>query len=77
LCSVGTDPSDARRLVLCGQKGSLRVLRLANLGRARVDQQTYKVDVSASKAGDGLRAIFSRTRDLLFVLLPREASPCI
>ena len=51
------------------------MLCLANLGRARVDQQTYKVDVSASKASDGLRAIFSRTRDLLFVLLPREASP--
>lgn len=70
------DPSDARRLCLCGQKGSLIVLRLTGMARDRVEQQTYKVDMSASKPGDALRAVFSLTRDLLYVLLPREASPC-
>ncbi len=80
LCAVRVDPSDARRLCLCGQKGSLIVLRLTNMARDRVEQQTYKVDMSASKPGDALRAVFSTTRDLLYVLLPREASadppPC-
>ena len=75
LCAVRVDPSDARRLCLCGQKGSLIVLRLTNMARDRVEQQTYKVDMSASKPGDALRAVFSTTRDLLYVLLPREASP--
>ena len=75
LCAVRTDPSDARRLCLCGQRGSLIVLRLTNMARDRVEQQTYKVDMSASKAGDALRAVFSTTCDLLYVLLPREASP--
>ena len=74
LCAVRVDPSDARRLCLCGQKGSLIVLRLTNMARDRVEQQTYKVDMSASKPGDALRAVFSTTRDLLYVLLPREAS---
>lgn len=75
LCAVRVDPSDARRLCLCGQKGSLIVLRLTNMARDRVEQQTYKVDMSASKPGDALRAVFSTTRDLLYVLLPREVSP--
>ena len=46
------------------------------MARDRVEQQTYKVDMSASKPGDALRAVFSLTRDLLYVLLPREASNC-
>ncbi len=75
LCAVKTDPGDARRLCLCGQKGSLIVLLLTNMARDRFEQQTYKVDMSGSKAGDALRAAFSTTRDLLYVLLPREASP--
>lgn len=75
LCAVKVDPSDARRLCLAGQKGSLIVLRLTGMARDRVEQQTYKVDMSASKPGDALRAVFSLTRDLLYVLLPREASP--
>jgi hypothetical protein len=66
------DPSDSRRLVLCGQRGSLIVLRLNHMARDKVEQQQYKVDMSASKAGDTLRAAFSTTRDLLYVLLPRE-----
>lgn len=73
LASVRVDPGDARRLVLCGQRGSLIVLKLNNMARDRVEQQQYKVDMSASKAGDSLRASFSTTRDLLYVLLPREA----
>ena len=40
----------------------------------QVDQQTYKVDMSSSKPGDTLRCCFSTTRDLLYVLLPREVS---
>ena len=77
LCAVKVDPSDARRLCLAGQKGSLIVLRLTGMARDRVEQQTYKVDMSASKPGDALRAVFSLTRDLLYVLLPREASPAL
>ena len=50
------------------------MLRLTGMARDRVEQQTYKVDMSASKPGDALRAVFSLTRDLLYVLLPREAS---
>jgi hypothetical protein len=37
------DPSDARRLVLCGARGTLIVLRLTNLARDRTEQQQYKV----------------------------------
>lgn len=48
------------------------MLRLNNMVRDRVEQQQYKVDMSASKAGDTLRAAFSTTRELLYVLLPRE-----
>ncbi len=75
LASVRVDPGDARRLVLCGQRGSLIVLKLGNMARDRVEQQQYKVDMSASKPGDTLRAAFSTTRDLLYVLLPREVRP--
>ncbi|BDA45713.1 probable WD repeat-containing protein 11 at C-terminar half [Coccomyxa sp. Obi] len=69
LASVRVDPGDARRLVLCGQRGSLIVLKLNNMARDRVEQQQYKVDMSASKAGDSLRASFSTTRDLLYVVV--------
>lgn len=72
LASVRVDPADGRRLVLCGQRGSLIVLKLNNMARDRVEQQQYRVDMSASKPGDTLRASFSTTRDLLYVLLPRE-----
>lgn len=43
LLAVRVDPTDARRLVLCGQKGSLIVLKLLKLARDRVEQQQYKV----------------------------------
>ena len=61
-------------MCLCGSKGSIIVLRLVNLGRDKVEQQSYKVDMSNSKAGDTLRCCFSTTRDLLYVLLPREVT---
>ena len=72
LSSIKVDPTDWRHMCLCGAKGSIIVLRLVNLGRDKVDQQTYKVDMSSSKPGDTLRCCFSTTRDLLYVLLPRE-----
>lgn len=68
------DPTDWRHMCLCGAKGSIIVLRLVNLGRDKVEQQSYKVDMSSSKPGDTLRCCFSTTRDLLYVLLPREVS---
>ena len=68
------DPTDWRHMCLCGSKGSIIVLRLLNLGRDKVEQQSYKVDMSSSKPGDTLRCCFSTTRDLLYVLLPREVS---
>ena len=73
------DPTDWRHMCLCGAKGSIIVLRLVNLGRDKVEQQSYKVDMSSSKPGDTLRCCFSTTRDLLYVLLPREVSwlPCL
>ncbi len=72
LTSIKVDPTDWRHMCLCGAKGSIIVLRLVNLGRDKVEQQTYKVDMSSSKPGDTLRCCFSATRDLLYVLLPRE-----
>ena len=33
--SIQVDPSDARRLCLCGEQGSLIVLRLVDLDRER------------------------------------------
>jgi len=40
----------------------------------RVEQQQYRVDVSDSKKEAAtVQCHFSRTRDLMFVLLPREA----
>jgi len=74
LTSIKVDPTDWRHMCLCGAKGSIIVLRLVNLGRDKVEQQTYKVDMSSSKPGDTLRCCFSATRDLLYVLLPREVS---
>ena len=74
LTTIKVDPTDWRHLCLCGAKGSIIVLRLVNLGRDRVEQQSYKVDMSSSKPGDTLRCCFSTTRDLLYVLLPREVS---
>ena len=79
LTTIKVDPTDWRHLCLCGSKGSIIVLRLVNLGRDKVEQQSYKVDMSSSKPGDTLRCCFSTTRDLLYVLLPREVSslcPC-
>ncbi|KAL3161421.1 hypothetical protein ABBQ32_010311 [Trebouxia sp. C0010 RCD-2024] len=72
LTTIKVDPTDWRHLCLCGSKGSIIVLRLVNLGRDKVEQQSYKVDMSSSKPGDTLRCCFSTTRDLLYVLLPRE-----
>lgn len=89
LASICVDPSDARRICVAGNRGSLTVLRFAPVvtrgandapaaghpgdGAARelkvAESQTYQVDV---KAGDTLRCGISATRDLLFVLLPRE-----
>ena len=43
LASVRVDPNDARRLVLCGARGTLVVLRLTNIARDRAEQQQYKV----------------------------------
>lgn len=43
LASICVDPSDARRLVLCGARGTLIVLRLTNMARDRTEQQQYKV----------------------------------
>ena len=74
LTSIKVDPTDWRHMCLCGAKGSIIVLRLVNLGRDKVEQQSYKVDMSASKPGDTLRCCFSTNRDLLYVLLPREVS---
>ena len=65
LSSIKVDPTDWRHMCLCGAKGSIIVLRLVNIGRD-------KVDMSSSKPGDTLRCCFSATRDLLYVLLPRE-----
>ena len=75
LSSIQVDPTDWRHVCVCGAKGSIIVMRMLNLARDKVEQQTYKVDVSASKPGDTLRCCFSGTRDLLYVLLPREVSP--
>ena len=75
LSSIKVDPTDWRHMCLCGAKGSIIVLRLVNLNKDRVEQQTYKVDMSSSKPGDTLRCCFSATRDLLYVLLPREVPP--
>lgn len=72
LASIKVDPTDLRHICLCGAKGSIIVLRLVNLGRDKVEQQSYKVDMSKSKLEDTLRCCFSATRDLLYVLLPRE-----
>ena len=77
LGSIQVDPTDWRHVCLCGAKGSIVVLRMLNLARDKVEQQTYKVDMSASKPGDTLRCCFSTTRDLLYVLLPREVSTCV
>lgn len=71
---------------MAGSKGGLNVLRFAHGGIPRAtsdapavgspwdnlklgDSQTYQVDV---KPGDTLVCAISATRDLLFVLLPRE-----
>ena len=43
------------------------------LTRSCAQVTRYSVDVSASRPGDAVRAAFSCTRDLLFVLMPREA----
>lgn len=75
LSSIRVDPTDWRHVCVCGAKGSIIVMRMLNLARDKVEQQTYKVDVSASKPGDTLRCCFSSTRDLLYVLLPREVRP--
>ena len=82
LSSIQVDPTDWRHVCVCGAKGSIIVMRLLNLARDKVEQQTYKVDMSSSKPGDTLRCCFSSTRDLLYVLLPREVScpkpqPCV
>lgn len=74
LSSIQVEPTDWRHVCLCGAKGSIIVLRMLNLARDKVEQQTYKVDMSASKPGDALRCCFSTTRDLLYVLLPREVN---
>ncbi|KAK9829709.1 hypothetical protein WJX72_007460 [[Myrmecia] bisecta] len=72
LASIKVNPTDMRHICLCGQKGSIVVLRLVNMARDKVEQQTYKVDMTNSKANDTLRCCFSTTRDLLYVMLPRE-----
>ncbi|KAK9845287.1 hypothetical protein WJX81_002462 [Elliptochloris bilobata] len=72
LGSVRVDPRDARRAILTGDRGQLSVLSLTAPERGRVEVTQYSVDVSASKPGDAFRAAFSCTRDLLFVLMPRE-----
>lgn len=77
LGSIQVDPTDWRHVCLCGAKGSIIVLRMLNLARDKVEQQTYKVDMSASKPGDTLRCCFSTTRDLLYVLLPREVTTSV
>ena len=43
LAAIRVDPTAARRLVLCGARGTLVVLRLTNLARDRAEQQQYKV----------------------------------
>ena len=35
LCAIQTDPLDAQRLCLCGDKGTLIVMRLVDLARDR------------------------------------------
>lgn len=41
-------------------------------GTCRVEQQQYRVDVSDGKTTANVKCLFSRTQELLFVLLPRE-----
>ena len=44
----------------------------------RVEQQQYRVDVSDSKQEAAtVQCHFSRSRDLMFVLLPREVRVCL
>ena len=87
LASICVDPTDARRICVAGTRGALTVLRFAPAGPSRGagadpppgtppreglkvgESQTYQVDV---KPGDTLVCSISATRDLLFVLLPRE-----
>ena len=43
----------------------------------RVEQQQYRVDVSDGKTTANVKCLFSRTQDLLYVLLPREVRPLL
>eukprot|EP00884_Botryococcus_braunii_P018245 jgi/Botrbrau1/5103/Bobra.0128s0014.1 len=72
LTAITVDPTDCRRCCLVGQQGHLHVLRLLQTGRDRVEAAAYRVDFSAQKPSDVMRAAFSTSQDLLYVLLPRE-----
>lgn len=45
------------------------------VGTCRAEQQQYRVDVSDGKTTANVKCLFSRTQDLLYVLLPREVRP--
>ncbi|KAI3424707.1 hypothetical protein D9Q98_008096 [Chlorella vulgaris] len=72
---LAVDPLDRRRLVLCCARGTFIVLCLINPAADRIKQQQYQVDLGGGTGGGTggtLRCAFSRTQDLLFLLLQRE-----
>ena len=67
--ALPTAPTRRRQLVLSGSRGTFIVLWLTKPTADRVQQRQYQVDLGP---GGTLRCVFSRTHDLLFLLLERE-----
>ena len=88
LSGMVSDPRDCRRLCLTGPRGTLSVVDLTDpIGKDDVQIRQYKLTTTAGaeaapRGGTSgstgpapsppLYVSFSVTRDLLFVLLPRE-----
>ena len=74
LAGMVVDPLDRAHLVLTSLRGSIINMYLTNPIKDRVDQQQYRVDCSDAKGGPSvLVCVLSATRDILYILLPRQA----
>ncbi|KAG2490001.1 hypothetical protein HYH03_011468 [Edaphochlamys debaryana] len=78
------DPLDCRRLAISSAQGGVTLIALTDVAADRIDVKQYRVAVgppsssggaaggTSSTSGSVFAAAFAASRDLLFLLLPRE-----
>jgi hypothetical protein len=73
LSGISVDPNDRCHVVLTSVKGSIISMALSNPLREKVEQRQYRVDCSDPRGGAPLLVCrLSVTRDILYILLPRQ-----